>query len=165
MSATLVKHRRAHQTFVDNLESFFYVMLWLALMYLSNSMSPPNLTSFVQLVLDPVEYQGTGGNSKAIFLVGRTDLWDLSFPRQPLLQPLLNELAILFAVRYETKPSNEEYEALAELKQTGAWSASFLWAWKHQEHLPVLKSQAHTHVTQLCSNICGLLTIAPSRSC
>ena len=149
MSAALVKDKRAHQTFVDDLELFCYVILWLVLMYLSNFMSPPNLTSFIQSVLDPVEYQSTGGNSKANFLVSCTDLRDLSIPRRPLLQPLLNDLTILFAVHYETKPSNEKYEVLTELEQTCAWSASFLPAWKHWEHLQVLKSQAHTHVTQL----------------
>ena len=47
------------------------------------------------------------------------------------------------------KKCNEEYEALTELQQTSAQSASFLPDWKHQEHLQVLESQAHTHVTQL----------------
>ena len=61
MSATLIKDNRAHQTFVDDLESFCYVILWLVLMYLSNSMSPPNLTSFIQwsikaLVVTPKQF-------------------------------------------------------------------------------------------------------------
>jgi hypothetical protein len=149
MSAALVRDRRATQTFVDDLESFFYVIVWLALMYSPNSMSPPALTSFVKSVLDPAQYQGTGGNCKANFLIGRADLLGLSFTRRPLLQPLLKDFATLFAVRYETKPSNDEYDVLAELEQTSARSASFLPAWKHRERLQVLKSQAHTHVAQL----------------
>ena len=73
MSAALVKDPNALQTFLDDLESFLYVILWLALAYSSSSMSSRDLTSFLKLVLDPVQYQGTGGNGKAYFLItGKT---------------------------------------------------------------------------------------------
>jgi len=165
MSAALVRDRRATQTFVDDLESFFYVIVWLALMYSPNSMSPPALTSFVKSVLDPAQYQGTGGNCKANFLIGCADLLGLSFTRRPLLQPLLKDFATLFAVRYETKPSNDEYDVLAELEQTSARSASFLPAWKHRERLQVLKSQAHTHVAQLLTTAVAQQQMWPVDDC
>lgn len=165
MSAALVKDRNAPQTFLDDLESFFYVILWLALLYSSNSMSPPDLTSFLKSVLDPMQYHGTGGNSKANFLIGRTDLLCLSFPNRPLLQPLLIDFATLFAVRYEKKPSNEEFEALAELERTASRTASHLPAWKYRERFQVLESQAHTYVAQLLTAAVAQQQIWPDDDC
>ena len=147
MFAALVKDKRAQQTFMDKLESFFYVILWLALMYLSNSMFPPNLTFFVWLVLDLAEYQATGGNSKAKCLVGCTDLLYLSFLRQPLH----NDLAMLFVVCYERKPSNEEYEVLVELEHSQHhffWLGSIKNIFRYSSHkpTPMLLSWAATNV-------------------
>jgi hypothetical protein len=122
MSITLVRDSCAIQTFVDDLESFFYVILWLAWRFSSSSMSPPDLTSFINLILDPAQYQGTRGNSKANFLISHTDLIGLSFTERPLLQ-LLNDFATIFVVRYEKQPSNEEYEALTSRKVV-------LWCWR-----------------------------------
>ena len=68
MSATLVKCNDALHTFVDDLESIFYVVLWLVLMYSLNSMTAEVHTSFMQQVLNPVQYTGTGGSTKADFL-------------------------------------------------------------------------------------------------
>ena len=70
MSAALVKCNDALHTFVDDLELIFYVILWLVLMYSPNSMTAEVRTSFMQQVLDPVQYTGTGGCAKADFLQG-----------------------------------------------------------------------------------------------
>ncbi|KIM77967.1 hypothetical protein PILCRDRAFT_76129, partial [Piloderma croceum F 1598] len=79
MSAALVWNKSAPHTFVDDLESFFYVIFWLSLMYSPNSMSPADLTSFMQTVLDPQQYKGTGGSGKADFFKGRSMLDGLAF--------------------------------------------------------------------------------------
>jgi hypothetical protein len=79
MSATLVWNKSAPHTFVDDLESFFYVILWLSLLYSPNSMSPADLTSFMQTVLDPQQDKGTGGSGKADFLKGCLMLDGLEF--------------------------------------------------------------------------------------
>ena len=87
MSAALVKCNDAPHTFVDDLESIFYVILWHVLMYSPNSMTPEVCMSFMQQVLDPVQYTGTGGSAKADFLQGRSALQDLKLenPNQPEL--------------------------------------------------------------------------------
>jgi hypothetical protein len=79
MSAALVWNKSAPHTFVDDLESFFNVIFWLSLMYSPNSMSPADLTSFMQTVLDPQQYKGTGGSGKADFFKGRSMLDGLAF--------------------------------------------------------------------------------------
>jgi len=103
-------------------------------------MSTPDLTSFINVVPRPKAVQGQGGNSKANFLIGRKDLEDLSFLERPLLPPLLDELAALFAVRYERKPSAQEEDTLAELEQIGSQMVSQLPAWKYRERSQKLSS-------------------------
>jgi hypothetical protein len=104
MSAALVKCNDAPHTFVDDLESIFYVILWLVLMYSPNSMTPEVHTFFMQQVLDPVQYMG--GSAKADFLQGHSALRDLELenPNRPELRTLLLNLATLFSVRYEPEP-------------------------------------------------------------
>jgi hypothetical protein len=106
MSAALVMDNCMVQTFVDNLEFVLYVILWLVLLYSPNSMMVEQCTAFVHGILDPKQYSGTGGTTKADFLKGRIALQGIIFPNRPLLQALLLELATLFAVRYETLPSH-----------------------------------------------------------
>ena len=106
MSASLVMNNEAPHTFVDDLESVLYVIIWLALMYSSSSMTVEQRTAFVQGILDPKQYSGTGGTTKADFLKGRTVLQNIIFLDRPLLPGLLLNLATLFAVRYEMLPTN-----------------------------------------------------------
>jgi hypothetical protein len=105
MSASLVMNNNAPHTFVDDLESVLYVIIWLVLMYSPNSMTVEQRTAFMQGVLDPKQYSGTGGTTKADFLKGRTVLQNIIFQDRPLLPGLLLELATLFAVRYEISPT------------------------------------------------------------
>ena len=104
MSAALVMDNCATQTFVDDLESVLYVILWLVLMYFPSSMMVEQLTAFVHGILDPKQYSGMGGTTKADFLKGHTTLQGITFPNWPLLPALLLELVSLFAVRYKTLP-------------------------------------------------------------
>jgi serine/threonine protein kinase len=145
MSAALVKDRNAPHTFVDDIESFFYVILWLSLMYSPSSMSPSDLTAFIQTVLDPKQYEGTGGSAKADFLMGRSALRGLTFEGRESLPLLLNNLATLFAARYEPEPSEEEKALLSQ--HAGTALVAHLLAWKHQERLRWLES--HDYVTNL----------------
>ena len=79
MSAALVKNKTAPHTFINDLESTFYVIVWLLVMYSPSSMSPGDRTSFIKSVLDPEQFEGTGGSAKADFLQVRTALRELTF--------------------------------------------------------------------------------------
>jgi hypothetical protein len=140
MSAALVKSKDTPHTFVDDLESIFYVILWLSLLYSPHSMSSSMLTSFVRRVFDPEQYEGTGGTAKVDFLKSQSDLEQLVFQKRPLLQPLLINLATLFAVRYEAKPSDKQKALIAKYSE----DQHELPAWKYQERISQLKSHAHT---------------------
>src|ERR1700689_1296360 len=119
MSAALVKNKQAPHTFVDDLESFFYVILWLVLMYSASSLMTQERTAFMQQVLDPEQYDGTGGSTKTDFLQGRSTLWDITFenPNRPSLKKLLIDLATLFSVRYEAAPDQTAWDLLIGLPE------------------------------------------------
>ncbi|KIM86108.1 hypothetical protein PILCRDRAFT_5177 [Piloderma croceum F 1598] len=112
MSAALVKTREAPHTFVDDLELILYVILWLSLMYLISSMDALTFTAFIQSVIDTKQYGGTGGTAKADFLKGHSMMNDVTFKDQPQLKKLLEDLAILFTVHYEKKPTDEDFKLL-----------------------------------------------------
>jgi hypothetical protein len=120
MSAALVKNNNALHTFVDDLESFLYVILWLTLMYSPSSMMVDDCTTFMQQVMDPVQFTNTGSTIKADFLQGCSVLRELKFknPSRPGLQKLLMDLAMLFSVRYEPVPDKEAWGPLLDLQSS-----------------------------------------------
>ena len=146
MSAALVKNKTAPHTFIDDLESTFYVIVWLLVMYSPSSMSPGDRTSFIKSVLDPEQFEGMGGSAKADFLQARTALWELTFADRPTLQPLLIDLATLFSVRYEKEPTKDEQDLLAAF--TGLQQhRELLVAWSYSDRSSKLES--HRHIIKL----------------
>ena len=146
MSAVLVKNKTAPHTFIDDLESTFYVIVWLLVMYSPSSMSPGDRTSFIKSVLDPEQFEGTGGSAKADFLQARTALRELTFADRPTLQPLLIDLATLFSVRYEKEPTKDEQDLLAAF--TGLQQhRELLVAWSYSDRSSKLES--HRHIIKL----------------
>jgi hypothetical protein len=152
MSATLIKDKSAPQTFIDDVELAIYVVLWTLLIYSPNSLSVPLLTFFVSSVLDPKQYDGTGRTNKTNFLKGRTISQGLTFhsPSQPLLLSLIEELAVLFSVRYKNAPTPEQVQLFRQLQNNPHVGPDIL------ENLPVghyencLQSlHSHTHVIEL----------------
>jgi hypothetical protein len=79
MSTALVQDKKAPHTFVNDLESILYVILWIILLYSPSSLDTPSLTAFIQMVLDPAEYEGTSGSWKKDFLIGHSVLQHLTF--------------------------------------------------------------------------------------
>lgn len=95
-------------TLQDDLESSVYVLMWMTLMY-SETSDKSQVPSFLSGVLDPKPYGPTGGFSKADFLQARTFLQRVTFPGRLALHRLVTQLAELFAVRYERKPTAIQY--------------------------------------------------------
>jgi len=114
MSSALICNMTKHvHDFKDDLESSVYVLLWVALMY-SEASDRDLVAAFLMNVLDPQPSGTTGGSSKADFLQGRSFLKQVQFPGRPQLHHLIDELASLFAVRYETMPNTAEVKAAEE---------------------------------------------------
>jgi len=123
MSSALICNMTRHvHNFRDDLESSVYVLLWVTLMY-SEASNRDLVAAFLMNVLDPQPSGTTGGSSKADFLQGRSFLKQVQFPGRPQLHYLIDQLAQLFAVRYETEPNAterlaaEQYRSFAETSQ------------------------------------------------
>jgi hypothetical protein len=121
MSAGLVSGIYVQHDFKDDLESSVYVLLWVTLMYSEVSQSD-EVPMFLSEVLDPRPYGRCGGHGKESFLMNRVFLNHVTFPHRPMLHALIDQVARLFAVRYEKKPTEAEREEsnalLAILKTT-----------------------------------------------
>ena len=111
MSANLISQMNGEKTthsIEDDLESSIYVLIWMTLMY-SETSDKSQVPSFLSSVLDPKPYGPTGGFGKADFLKARTFLERVVFPGRSPLHRLITQLAELFAVQYETKPTDAQY--------------------------------------------------------
>ena len=80
-------------------------------------MTVDDCTTFMQQVMDPVQFANVGSTIKADFLQGHSVLWELKFknPSRPGLQKLLMDLAMLFSIRYEPVPNKETWGPLLDL--------------------------------------------------
>lgn len=103
MSANLMK--QGVHTFLDDLESSLYVVLWVTLIYSEVSDRDQALTVLVN-TLDPQIINNNPGYAKEDFLSGRSLLRYIQFPGRPALHNLLKNLATLFWYRYAPTPQN-----------------------------------------------------------
>ena len=142
MSVALVNNSDAPHTFVDDLESVFYVILWLSVMYSPNSLSPAEHMSFIKSVLDPEQFGSMGGTAKADFLQECTTLWQLKFDGRPKLQPLLMNLATFLSVRYEDKPTKDDLDMLATFEGLQTHK-EWLPAWTYKKRSTDLESHSY----------------------
>ena len=94
----------------DDLESFYYVVNWMALRYTSHSLDSPTLTSELQRIFD-YSYRlpgGTaaGGGAKCDALLSGGTNRQAKFQSLPIAK-LLEAIRKLVAVRYSDKPDSE----------------------------------------------------------
>jgi hypothetical protein len=68
MAADLVESPRATHTFAQDLESFFWVLLWVVLKQVSTTWSDQARTSFLKTTMGPKLYTDCAGNEKSTFL-------------------------------------------------------------------------------------------------
>jgi hypothetical protein len=116
MSAKLISEKSHVHDFRDDLESTIYILLWVSLMY-SKTSDSENAAGFLNSVLDPPRFEGVTYSAKPDFLRARTFFTTSKFPDRPRLYALLNDLANLFAVRYEEAPTAVDLEIEALSRQ------------------------------------------------
>ena len=75
-------------------------------------------------VIDPQPHGNTGSFGKVYFLQARTFLKTVKFLHQPTLDNLINQLAIMFSICYETKPDNHERAHAKKLLDLSTQDAS-----------------------------------------
>lgn len=116
MSSALINNPATNHTFIDDLESTVYILLWMTLVYSSTDASLTQAKLFLNNVLDPHPIDGQGGHVKTDFLVARTFLTSYKFPNRPKLHGLIHDLAELISIRYIKGLSSEDQVLSDKLK-------------------------------------------------
>lgn len=125
MSTRLISNMDGQHVLIDDLESSIYVLLWTVLMCLECS-DRTQVSSFMEHIIDPQPHGNTGGFRKVDFLQVRTFLKAVKFPHWPALDNLINQLAIMFSVRYKTKPNDHERAHAKKLLDLSTRDASVI---------------------------------------
>lgn len=124
MSARLIGNLEGRHVLVDDLESSIYVLLWTALMF-SECSDRSHVPSFMEHVIDPQPHGNTGGFGKVDFLQARTFLKAVKFSHRPALDTLIDQLAVMFSVRYETQPDERDRAHAKKLLDQSVQDKSF----------------------------------------
>ncbi|KAK7023387.1 hypothetical protein VNI00_016802 [Paramarasmius palmivorus] len=103
----------------DDLESFYHVLTWLALRFTRHQLSTTSLSALIKEIFDEDEYsyhydRYMGGRGKRRHLsIG--DMDDVKFADRELAE-LLDDLADVLRVRYQSEPSDEQVRAFEDKK-------------------------------------------------
>ena len=108
MSAELVEDPNAPQTVEDDLESFYWVLLWICLSYMDTNLEPGLRSSILNNTMNPRVYGGTGGCDKKNFIVNPTSLKNLEVDASPVMSKLIKSLHKRLGERYQSELSDSE---------------------------------------------------------
>jgi hypothetical protein len=125
MAADLVRQPSVAHTFVHDLESAFWVLLWVTLSYTSTSWGTEERSSFLKETMSPRVYNDSGGSNKAYFMQSDSAILKFSVCNNPVLTTLLISMKMTLAVRYQEPPSNapsvlDPLAVMAETEGLGA---------------------------------------------
>jgi len=89
MAADLVENPTIPHTPEHDLESVFWVLLWMTLLYMKTSWSIEICSSTLNSTMSPDVYQSSGGRGKLDFMQNPCALNDLYTPDNPKMEELL----------------------------------------------------------------------------
>jgi hypothetical protein len=137
------------QTVEHDLESVFWILLWMCLSYMKTTMTPGLRASILNNTMCPRVYDGSGGMSKVNFMASGIALEDLTTPNCPMAD-LLKALHRLLGKRYQfpqdlpsASPAPDRMQSEAEHPVGGATvdaARRDKVMIKHEEVLAVLES-------------------------
>jgi hypothetical protein len=116
MAADLVESPHIKQTFVHDLESFFWVLLWVVLTLVKTNWDEAETSKCISTTFSPKVFETrkgvTGVNGKKDFLESSTRLNETTFevPGNTPLTGLLIGLKSLFAAKYVQEPKRKIHE-------------------------------------------------------
>jgi hypothetical protein len=116
MAAELIQHPETPQTFIHDLESAFWVLIWVVVSYMPTNMDAGKRSNFLKDIMSPKVYdKSSSGLEKVDFL------WRREVPTVPGVENigfLLSELIKLFAFRYPvvetTTPPDAKFASVME---------------------------------------------------
>jgi hypothetical protein len=110
MAADLVMNPRITQTEEHDLESVFWILLWMCLSYMKTTMPPGLRADILNNTMSPRVHDGSGGMGKANFMASSIALGDLTTPNCPMAD-LLKDLHGLLSKRYRPQPKQDSSSA------------------------------------------------------
>src|SRR5258708_35953836 len=112
MAGDLVQQFNIQHTFAYDLESFFWVLLWIVLTWVPTYYTDAVHSSFIHRMMSLKVCSGSGGSAKMNFLVSSHMLEervkDFRLPNNPSLHTLLVEMKCTVANQYLSLPSKKE---------------------------------------------------------
>ena len=114
MAADLVASPTIPQTFHHDLESFFWVLLWMVLRQMRTSWTEAKLSAFLKSKFSPTLYEQSGGvyggESKKNFLLNPLSLKDFQISENTILTELVKGLKSTVSSRFDEEPSRDDSE-------------------------------------------------------
>ncbi|KAI9430286.1 hypothetical protein H4582DRAFT_2087211 [Lactarius indigo] len=104
MAADLIGNPKINQTFIHDIESAFFVLLWMATHYVQAELQTDHLSGLVNSVFHPQIFGSSGGPGKIMFMRGEEELDGLVFRDNAPLTQLLCTLKELLAVHHRKRP-------------------------------------------------------------
>ncbi|KAI9433451.1 hypothetical protein H4582DRAFT_2060874 [Lactarius indigo] len=104
MVVDLIGNPKINQTFIHDIESAFFVLLWMATHYVQAKLQTDHLSGLVNSVFHPQIFRSSGGPGNIMFMHGEEELDGLIFHDNAPLTQLLCTLKELLAVRHRKWP-------------------------------------------------------------
>jgi Fungal protein kinase len=106
MAADLVQDSKIPQTIIHDLESFFWVLVWIVLMQVKISWTDQYRSGIICQTMNLKVYYGSGAVDKNMFLTSTLlTKGNLQIDRNPTLRGFLEALRILVFARYVIQPT------------------------------------------------------------
>ena len=103
MAVDLIKSPNIPQTFIHDVESAFWVLLWIALSFMKSNWDKGTRSSFIKGTMSPKIFDNTGGLDKFHFMWDTSQM-PLEIENNPTYTTFLIELKQLLGVRHRDPP-------------------------------------------------------------
>jgi hypothetical protein len=103
MAADLIEDPKICQMFVHDIESAFFLLLWMSICYIKSNWDESRRSDFINSIFHPPVYGHSGGSTKMMFMQS-TKLDSLEFVTNKHLAALLRAWKKVLAFRYAKRP-------------------------------------------------------------
>jgi hypothetical protein len=103
MAADLIRSPGIPQNFLHDLESAFWVLLWMVLSFMKSSWDDGIRSSFLKGTMSPKVFHNTGGQDKYHFMQV-ADPMNIEIDNNPTLTSFLKSLKEILGVRHRNRP-------------------------------------------------------------
>lgn len=125
MAADLVERPHTIHKFVHDLESFFWVLLWIVLTQVETTWNDEERSSYIKGTMSPKIYSNSGGRFKIQFLTSQDlDSRRFEIPGNNILPRLLRGLRKVVAIRHTLPPAPSTNESLDPTTIAGGTNVS-----------------------------------------